>query len=294
MERNQRIIDPETIGVAYAGNDGTFGTISRHNGFQAAMTAIDLLCLCTDGWRPWVTSSTQGVARLVFGPFDRRLPSSIGETDCILVEVQVSSAGDAVCLVRGIRRVRQYLPVVAIMPVVPELSATIVQLSRAGVDDFVAPGSLELGPQIRRIAAQARPRSVVQAAFAIIEDVVPEPAREIVVSCLEASESPCSVESLAAQRLRIHRRTMHKRLRTAGVISPSELLSWTRLVHAAGALRDERRSVEQVALTLGFGSGTALRNMFRRHAGVRPSELRGEAGFDRFLQEFRGAILLTH
>ena len=60
----------------------------------------------------------------------------------------------------------------------------------------------------------------------------------------------------------------------AGLPSPGCLISWCRLIHAAYLLRRPDRTIEQTALMLRFGSGTALRLMCRRYLGIRASRVR--------------------
>jgi AraC-like DNA-binding protein len=91
----------------------------------------------------------------------------------------------------------------------------------------------------------------------------------------------------AAKELGLSRRTLAHRLSQNGLPSPAVLASWCRMLTAANLLRDPGRSVERVAMWLGFGCGAGLRNMLRRRANVSPSELRGEEGFGRLVDSFR-------
>ncbi len=59
------------------------------------------------------------------------------------------------------------------------------------------------------------------------------------------------------------------------------------LFQAAYRLGDTPRTVENVALSLGFASASALRNQLRRYAGVTPHELRPGASLEVLLEEFR-------
>ena len=72
---------------------------------------------------------------------------------------------------------------------------------------------------------------------------------------------------------------------------PSELWAWSRVLLAARYLEVACRSVEWVALTVGYPSANALRNALKRYTGLVPSELREDHGFARAMLAFRAALL---
>jgi AraC-like DNA-binding protein len=82
-------------------------------------------------------------------------------------------------------------------------------------------------------------------------------------------------------------KTLREHLRKAGLPPISRLIVWIRLLYAAHLLQDPARSVESVALTLGFPSDNAFRNQLQRYMGVCPKELRARGGFEFALNEFR-------
>jgi AraC-like DNA-binding protein len=59
-----------------------------------------------------------------------------------------------------------------------------------------------------------------------------------------------------------------------------------RLSIVVGLLEDPGRTAEQVALQVGFSSGTAFRNMLQRYTGLSSSKMRGEHGLARILALF--------
>ena len=104
----------------------------------------------------------------------------------------------------------------------------------------------------------------------------PVPER-LVGHCLARARRPLTVGDLA-DGVAVHRRTLGNWTRCAGLPAPAALISWCRLLTAAYLLRDRGRSVEEVALALDFGSGTALRSMLRRYTGLRTGEVRTQGG----------------
>jgi transcriptional regulator GlxA family with amidase domain len=84
-----------------------------------------------------------------------------------------------------------------------------------------------------------------------------------------------------------HRRTLDSRLRRAGLPTAERILGWCRVLHAAWRLDRSEDSVERVALAIGLTSASALRNYYRRYAGVPPTEVRAHGGFALLLDHFR-------
>jgi AraC-like DNA-binding protein len=68
-------------------------------------------------------------------------------------------------------------------------------------------------------------------------------------------------------------RTLRRVLRAAGLPPASELLAWRRLLHAARLMEDPHRSVDSVAHTLDYSSGSALRKSLRTLTGLRPRQV---------------------
>ena len=68
------------------------------------------------------------------------------------------------------------------------------------------------------------------------------------------------------------------------------LAAWARLLAAAWLLEDGGRSVEQTAHLLSFESPNALRNLLKRHTGLRPIEVRENGGLRCVLALFRAAL----
>jgi AraC-like DNA-binding protein len=74
-------------------------------------------------------------------------------------------------------------------------------------------------------------------------------------------------------------------------VTPHQYLVRSRLRHAARLLADERRSVTDVALDVGFGDLSNFVNSFRRAVGLSPRAFRRAAAGDRnFLQERIGHL----
>lgn len=164
---------------------------------------------------------------------------------------------------------------------------------KAGADDVLLFGTEDLR-SICYAAGALRTRT--ELAACVMATVIADPTSEggvLVRYCLDHAERALTVADVAAA-LRVHRKTLVNRARAAGLPPPAALISWCRLLHAAYMLRDPRATVERVALTLDYGSGTALRNMFRRYLGLRPSEVRDRGGHECVAQAFREQVSGSH
>jgi len=139
-------------------------------------------------------------------------------------------------------------------------------LIRAGADEVVLRGSDDMRVAFRRVLLQAASARAASEALTLLRKVVPRAGESVLAYCLAQADRPLTVDEMARD-LGVHRKTLCNRAAAAGLPSPSTLISWCRLFHAARLLGESGASVERTALVLGFGSGTALRNMLRRYTG---------------------------
>jgi AraC-like DNA-binding protein len=86
----------------------------------------------------------------------------------------------------------------------------------------------------------------------------------------------CSMAHVS-RRLDVQPRTLHRRLAAEGQ-SFSAIVQATRARLVAHYLANERYSLTEVSLLLGFATPSAFSTWFRRHFGTRASELRAGAG----------------
>jgi AraC-like DNA-binding protein len=180
-------------------------------------------------------------------------------------------------------------PVAVYCALSAETARELLALARAGADEIILRGVDDVGVVVRSVFAHAGMLRVAAQALQVLAPGLPPEVVPVVSHCLVHAREAPSVEQLAGA-FGIHRKTLVNRLATAGLPSPSVLISWGRLLLAARLLEDPGRSVEQVGLALNFGSGGALRSMLRRYTGLRPYEIRENGGMDCVLHLFRKAL----
>jgi AraC-like DNA-binding protein len=162
----------------------------------------------------------------------------------------------------------------------------IAAMSRAGMDTLVLRG-VDDGPEsLRRLINEAEANWSLGHVRELLDCFDDDEVRAFVRLFLGPLTFKPTVGA-ATKELGLSRRTLAHRLSQNGLPSPAVLASWCRMLTAANLLRDPGRSVERVAMWLGFGCGAGLRNMLRRRANVSPSEVRGDEGFQRLAESFR-------
>lgn len=124
----------------------------------------------------------------------------------------------------------------------------------------------------------------------VLQTKVPEPARHIVSFCLHPSNGMMSVRDVASA-LGVPSRTLSYRLRVFGMPAAHELLLWSRVLQAAWELENQGgKSLERIALDLGFPSAAGLRASMMRLAFTSPSRLRSSGDFEWVLRCFTRAL----
>ena len=188
-----------------------------------------------------------------------------------------SGDGGTEALVARVRRDFPLLPVLLYCHLTAAHMKRIPGLVRAGADEVLLGGVDDTRAALQRLLLHAASTRSGDGALEALRGVVPDAAEPVLAYCLTHADRPLTVDEMA-RGLGVHRKTLCNRTLAAGLPAPSVLISWCRLLHAARLLDDAERSVERIALLLGFGSGTALRNMLRRYTGLRPTELRRRGG----------------
>lgn len=248
------------------------------------------LARLAEALRPSVSAPQAGVLH----PFDRidKLDSALQRThfDVLVIEPTDALGVSTEETIRGIRERFPRLSVLGHVVMKPGVSSQVLSFARAGVHELIVAG-IDDSASVLRIALQrAAQRCLTEEVFAEVSDSLPREAANLVRYCLEhASESP-SIEAIS-RALGVHRRTLVNRMQHAMLPPPSELGAWARILLAARYLEMPGRSVEWVALTVGYPSANALRNALKKYTGLIPSELREDDGFARATLAFRSALL---
>jgi len=198
---------------------------------------------------------------------------SVGQDapDCLALGPFDPRGGASARLVGRLRRDHPHVGIVVVCDTTPAAIKQLPHLTRAGADEVVltSMGSLdEAAAMVEQICARRREASV----WHRLAPRLPQACQEVVQLCFANALHRRSVGELA-RHLRIDRSTLAARLRSAGLPTAHTILSWSRLIGVVELMESSRMSVEQAALTAGFGSASALRAFTRRLVGVAPRTL---------------------
>ncbi len=229
-------------------------------------------------------------------PFDRidRLESALECThfDVLVIEPTDATGQKTEETIRSIRSRFPRLSVLGHVVMKPGMSASVLSFARAGVHELIVAGIDDSAAVLRLALQRASQRCLAEEVYAEVSSALPREAAQLVRYCIEhAGESP-TIDDIS-RALGVHRRTLVNRMQSALLPPPSELWAWSRVLLAARYLEMPGRSVEWVALTVGYPSGNALRNSLKKYTGLAPSELREADGFARVTLAFRSALLTT-
>lgn len=241
--------------------------------------------------RARVRTALRSVVEPTFCEHVHEVAARLRETPVALVIVEFRDrAGLSTApLAQAIRRGFPSIPIVAYGALAGAAPADILELGKAGVDQLIIRGFNDYELAFRTALTSATGRCTTDAVMRTLAPELPPSVQPLFGYCLDHAGEALTVADVA-RALDVHNKSLATRLRQVGLPSANLVISWCRLFRAAHLLEDPKRSVEQVALTLGYPSGTALRNMLKRYLGLRPSEVRQNGGLACALHEFRRAV----
>ena len=165
------------------------------------------------------------------------------------------------------------VPVLIYAPLTAAASRAIVTLAGAGITNVIIAGYDDLNHAVRPILDAAVSACIAEAAYVRLSAAASRDVTAILGYALRYATAAPSVAS-AAQALRVHRKTLASWCHASGAPPPRVLVTWCRLIVAAERLAEARWPTERVARAFGFGSGSALAGLIRRHIGLTRAELR--------------------
>jgi AraC-like DNA-binding protein len=117
---------------------------------------------------------------------------------------------------------------------------------------------------------------------------VGEEARELVLTAASRIPDGIQVPDLAASQY-VSVSTLERRCVRWGLPTPGQILLWLRMIYGLKWLTEPGRSVESVAIQLGYSSGAAFRRAIKVTVGGTPTPLRNPNGVEAALDGFISA-----
>ena len=193
---------------------------------------------------------------------------------------------EVIALVRYIRAEWPNVPIVACCHPGNPYSSQIRALSLAGVHEFLFIGVDDETHALRSLFDAAGQECAAQA---VLDQIKPFLPMRLHYFCEYALAHPKEAASVAAiaKLLGTHRTTISRYCEQEQLPPPTELLSWCRLLLVAHLLEHTHKTVESMAIELGYPTATALRNKIKRYTGLRAGEIRNLGGVSLLLERFR-------
>jgi AraC-like DNA-binding protein len=203
----------------------------------------------------------------------------------ILTDLWDASGASMAPTVRRLHTEFRTTPILACCSLTPSTSRELLAMMHAGISGILIRGLDDVGTALRSALECADDRCVTETVTDAVAPLIPAEGRMVVEYCIEHARAAPTVAEIASA-IGVHRKTLVNWMTQARLPTPRAVTAWCRLLLATRLLEDPGRSVESVALELGFGSGTELRNMLRRYTGLRPADVRGHDGFQHVLELF--------
>lgn len=198
--------------------------------------------------------------------------------DPITVVVLPSADDRGVTTDRIVRQVARERPrtAIAVWCVTPfDRPPDFRTLAAAGAHQFLVAGVHDQGAVVRSILSKARQTNAAEQVMAVLRPVLPAALQPVAEAIVANSDAITSIRALA-DAMHIHRKTLFNRCEKESRLSPTELLTWCRLVLVAYHLDNTGCTIETIALDLSYPSTTALRNTIKRYTQKKASEARAE------------------
>jgi len=163
------------------------------------------------------------------------------------------------------------------------------ELARAGVHELVFRDVDDKSTLLRSKLGRGIEACAAAHVLRRMSEELPEMLHGMVAYCASFPRESHEIEKVALA-LGVHRKTLVNWCQRAHAPPPSVLVTWVRLLLAVEILQSPGHTIERVAHSLEFPSGSAFRNLCRRYLGHRPAELRSSAGREAAYRAFKGSL----
>ena len=188
---------------------------------------------------------------------------------------------------RELLRLRRRQPAVAIVVYsdFTDREMELFELGRHKLDGVILAGAGDTPRVIRETITHALAIAVASRVVWALGGRVPPVGLDALRWSVEHAHREPGVDELAGA-LAHEPRQLARCFRHEELPSPRRMLLWGRLFRAAHMLEAADRTVEEVAFSLGYASGTGLARAFRRATGEPPSGVMRAGGVARVLDAF--------
>lgn len=205
--------------------------------------------------------------------------------------VALSTRGDSDTAIRQARGARPATPIIACAAPDPCSAGLFVRAVQAGADHVALNSADEIQHTVERVFAEAMQAPECADAAHRALPWIPALAQPMVAYCtMSARRRPTVVDVAAA--LGVSERSLYRLLGGLQLPTPETTIGWCRLFVAAQMI-ESGRSIDTVAISLGFGSGSSLRNMFKRYTDRTLATIDGPSAVAHLAREYGAAGAVT-
>src|SRR5262245_31485460 len=223
-----------------------------------------------------------------FADLDRAL-GTVPQCDALVLGMKDPLGRDALGTVERISRGWTSTAIVILCAPRLDTSTSIRSLALAGAHQFVFEGVNDTASSLARAIENARRECTADGVLVRLLPLIPAALHSMVHAIVAQPDTLTTVADVAIP-LGVHRKTLVNRCARSGFVQPAEVVLWCRLAVVAHFLERTGATVESIAMTLGFPSHTALRNLIKRYTGHRATEIRANGGLTIVLAAFRNRL----
>jgi AraC-like DNA-binding protein len=196
-----------------------------------------------------------------------------GTIRAVIMEARDAAGRPSAGLVRQVTQLFPATPVLGYCSPETQDSQDIIALSLAGVHELVFKNRDDHAALLRRLLMSAEQACAADVVHRHLRHKIPPRVWPVVEFCLRSPEDAHTVEQVA-HALGLNRKTLANHCKAEGFAPPGTVVAWCLILLTTALLATPGITVERIAMQLNFPSGTALRNMIKRHTKRRPIDLR--------------------
>jgi AraC-like DNA-binding protein len=200
-----------------------------------------------------------------------------GGATAVIVTAYATTQRDGVALAHGLRLRFPTIPVLVYYDAQSTSPHELMEYFEAGASEVIQRDVDDMRRALARVLVVAGHKMAARRIHEYLKPHLPETAAPLLKYILERADTPMSIDQAAAAA-GLKRRTLYRRLEKLGYPPPETLIGWCRLLLAAHLLEDDGRTYDDVADSLDFPSGQALRSLLKRYVGVGGKEARTGQG----------------
>lgn len=160
----------------------------------------------------------------------------------------------------------------------------LARLSGHGVREILPAARLRITSAFLLALVNSETASVGDRVCQLARFSVDDPLAAVLSAAIRIAHKPVSLQELATV-MRKHERSIRRYCDRHHLASPQWILGWARCFQIAYYLEETGRTVQSIAMVLGFETGAKLGNHLKRYTGHSPTSLRNLGAMETVLSQ---------